>query len=538
MRKLASTTTVIKYLNFFSPRENRIRKTIILTISCLAISIISSNTMAQSTYAVPIDELAQQEKWRKVVEKQPNNLEAHSKYLELFYSTELSTAKQYDLWIKKYPRSYVIPFAIGKAYFERQDPKAKSYLLKALLVKPNLAEASYLLGIDAQFRGDNMESITYYKKATEADPKNPTYSFIYALSYKDIDKILYDSLSFNTIRRFPASKEAAQSLSFLASDANDIGLKSAYYQQLYKLFLKHPSDETNSYVGYNYFSYLLNTDPVKALELAVSMVTEFRSRTFDWNHKYRVAKSFTEARNFLNTNQPGEAIKLLAKIELTSEWNHSFIDATETLQIFKAEAAAAANQTHAAYDSLATYYSKTPSKILRVAAIMHGKKLGLDELHFDTCISNLRNAHAENFPDFPLQSYLTDNKVSIKDFKGKVILLTFWFPGCGPCRYEFPFFENVIKKFSPNEVAYLGINTDFKQDEFVLPLMKSTGYSFVALRDDLKWNKRTFGFYGGVPANYLIDKNGNIIFSEFRVGDRAGEERLELMIKELLNEKE
>lgn len=540
MKKPIFTILVTGCSTLFSPfariYKPALLKFIVFFYLCIATSIISSNIRAQSIYKVPANQLAEQEKWRKVIEKQPNNLEAHRNYLDLFYVTEISTTKQYDLWIEKYPNSFVIPFAIGKAYFDKESPKAKSYLLKALSIKPNLAEAWHLLGIDAQFRGDNLASTEYFQKAAKADPENPDYSFSYAFSYKDINKLQYDSLSFNTVRRFPASKEAVLSLYLLASSTNDVGLKSAYYQELYRLFLKHPSDETNAYVG-EYFSFLLKTNPVRALELAVSMLSEFRSRTFDWNHKYRVAKSFTEARNFLNTNQPEEAVKSLAEIKLTSEWNHSFIDAEETLHIFQAEAVAAANHTQLAYDSLAKYYSQMPSKALRIAAITHGKKLGLDEAQFDTCVAMLRHANAKKFPEFALQPYSATNKLSIKDFKGKVTLLTFWFPGCGPCRNEFPHFESVIKEFSADEVAYLGINGESKQDEFVVPFMKSSGYSFIALHDDVKWDKRSFGFNSRFPTNYLIDKNGKVIFSEFMISELQDEESLELMIKELLNEK-
>ncbi|HUW92662.1 MAG TPA: TlpA disulfide reductase family protein, partial [Bacteroidales bacterium] len=132
---------------------------------------------------------------------------------------------------------------------------------------------------------------------------------------------------------------------------------------------------------------------------------------------------------------------------------------------------------------------------------------------------------------FSLLAYITHDTISLDEFKGKVILLTYWFPGCGPCRGEFPNFENVIRKFKGKDVVYLAINIAPEQDEYVVPFVRSSGYSFIPLKDEPE--KRGNLTARGAPTNYLLDRDGNIIFKNFRTDDR-NERTLELMIQSLL----
>ncbi|WP_419803618.1 TlpA disulfide reductase family protein [Mucilaginibacter sp.] len=122
------------------------------------------------------------------------------------------------------------------------------------------------------------------------------------------------------------------------------------------------------------------------------------------------------------------------------------------------------------------------------------------------------------------------------DYRGKVVLLTYCFPGCGSCRREFPHFESVLKKFNGNDVAYLGLNVEPSQDAAVLPIIKENGYTFTPLHDSEERIKGNLGTIGQ-PTNYLIDQKGRIVFANFRI-NQENEKTLELMIKEILAAKD
>lgn len=134
---------------------------------------------------------------------------------------------------------------------------------------------------------------------------------------------------------------------------------------------------------------------------------------------------------------------------------------------------------------------------------------------------------------FNLDAYLTSGKVTMNDYKGKVVLLTFWFPGCGPCRGEFPHFESVLKNFKSQPVSYVGVNVVADQDEYVVPFIKTSGYSFTPLKD-VEANRHNLPVRGA-PTNYLIDQNGRIIFSNFMIQNHDAELMLQDMIQLLLS---
>lgn len=110
-------------------------------------------------------------------------------------------------------------------------------------------------------------------------------------------------------------------------------------------------------------------------------------------------------------------------------------------------------------------------------------------------------------------------------------MLTFWFPGCGPCRGEFPHFQAVIDEYAGKDVVYLGINILPQQDTYVLPFMKNSKYSFIPLHGTQQV-QRDYAIMGA-PSNYLIDKNGKIAYRDFRINE-TNHESLEMMINSLL----
>ncbi|WP_368086682.1 TlpA family protein disulfide reductase [Microbacterium sp. cf046] len=49
--------------------------------------------------------------------------------------------------------------------------------------------------------------------------------------------------------------------------------------------------------------------------------------------------------------------------------------------------------------------------------------------------------------------------VSSEDYLGDVLVVNFWYAGCGPCRAEAPDLEKAYGEFEGDDVAFLGINT-------------------------------------------------------------------------------
>lgn len=61
-------------------------------------------------------------------------------------------------------------------------------------------------------------------------------------------------------------------------------------------------------------------------------------------------------------------------------------------------------------------------------------------------------------PDVSGTAITGDNKISLADYRGKVVVVNFWASWCAPCRAEAPGLENVAKATS-GKVQFLGIAT-------------------------------------------------------------------------------
>lgn len=62
-------------------------------------------------------------------------------------------------------------------------------------------------------------------------------------------------------------------------------------------------------------------------------------------------------------------------------------------------------------------------------------------------------------PDFSLQT-LDGRRVSLADFRGKILFLNFWQTTCVPCITEMPEFMDFMADQNPDEVALLAVNFD------------------------------------------------------------------------------
>src|SRR5437764_1505959 len=60
-------------------------------------------------------------------------------------------------------------------------------------------------------------------------------------------------------------------------------------------------------------------------------------------------------------------------------------------------------------------------------------------------------------PNFALAG-IDGRTVRLSDYRGKVVLLNFWYTGCAPCREETPALEAAYKKLAPQGLQIIGMN--------------------------------------------------------------------------------
>ena len=462
---------------------------------------------------------------KAAVEANPADKEAHAQFIKAMGLDNPGLAQQYEKWMQQFPKQAVIPYAIGAAYCNSERPVAKPYLLKAVAINDTLADAWQMLSIDAERWGDKQSSMHYMGKAAASNPSNPGYAFYYAMDFEDIDEAKWAAMILDLAKRFPDNERGAQGLYWLATRSTDTTYKIQIYEQLRAAYPPAKFNWSSGGMGGLYEIYL-SVNPAKALALAKEM-----GAADGWPAQVTLAENIIRARGLMAEHKWTDAEAVLATITLPR-----FSSSIDMVALLKAQVRDASGHTAAAYDSLAVLCAKTPGDELYTALNRYGAKLGKSTQQVVADVWKLREAATTTAPPFSLGMYTKDGDAKLSDYKGKVVLLTFWFPGCGPCRGEFPHFETVLNKFKGKDVAYVGINVLPEQDAYVVPFMKGTRYSFTPLRATSEWASKTYKVRGE-PTNFLIDQEGKIVFTNFRAGDPHSERMLELMINEMLAHK-
>ena len=101
---------------------------------------------------------------------------------------------------------------------------------------------------------------------------------------------------------------------------------------------------------------------------------------------------------------------------------------------------------------------------------------------------------------------IEENKWKLKNLKGKVVVLNFWFLDCMPCRQEIPELNKLTEKFKDSvDVIFLSIAPDDKND--LVEFLKDHPFNYKIISDKYmsnQYNIKTF------PTNVIIDKQGQV----------------------------
>ena len=119
--------------------------------------------------------------------------------------------------------------------------------------------------------------------------------------------------------------------------------------------------------------------------------------------------------------------------------------------------------------------------------------------------SNIINKQA---PEFSLLD-LNGNKVSLSDFKGKVVILDFWATWCPPCVKEIPHFIELYNEYKDQGLAIIGISVDHQGVGIVKAFNQKFKVNYPIVMMDSKV-VRAYGNITGIPTTFVIDQTGKI----------------------------
>ncbi len=135
-------------------------------------------------------------------------------------------------------------------------------------------------------------------------------------------------------------------------------------------------------------------------------------------------------------------------------------------------------------------------------------------------------------PAFTLKS-LNDRNLSLREHRGRVVMLNFWATWCGPCRQEMPALNALYEKYRDAGFVLFGINVDADPANAarMAERLKVT-YPILFDRD-----KTASSLYRvkAMPTTILIDRDGKI--RHVRKGYHAGyEDKFREQVRGLLTE--
>lgn len=137
-------------------------------------------------------------------------------------------------------------------------------------------------------------------------------------------------------------------------------------------------------------------------------------------------------------------------------------------------------------------------------------------------------AHRERRQHNSLGTASTGGKVKLSDYRGKIVIISFWASWCSPCRKELPLLALIQKKATRDKVMIFAVNWKEPRDRYydIIRALKNVDLTLVS--DE-------HGFLGGeysvkaIPHMIIIGRDGRI--AAIHVG--YGESEIPTLVKEI-----
>lgn len=117
-------------------------------------------------------------------------------------------------------------------------------------------------------------------------------------------------------------------------------------------------------------------------------------------------------------------------------------------------------------------------------------------------------------PLFSVSSINYPGKViSLKDYRGKVVLLNFFGTWCPPCKAEIPAVEKFYESHKKEGFAVIGLSVDNRSSKYVGNFVKKFDRGIITYpvgMADYSIVKKYGNIYE-IPQSFIIDRNGDVV---------------------------
>lgn len=125
------------------------------------------------------------------------------------------------------------------------------------------------------------------------------------------------------------------------------------------------------------------------------------------------------------------------------------------------------------------------------------------------------------------------NKIDLKENKGRITVVNFWFINCPPCRVEIPDLNELVNKYGSDSVRFVAVALDQKYD--LENFIRTMPFKYQIV-DEGRYLAQNYNIQS-YPTHVVVDKEGKVYFHTSGLFTNTVY-YLEKCIKELLNKTE